>query len=1830
MRTAFFTSFFVVLFALSCGTRENSSTKEPKVFDSRFSEYIKAYTSGTISHKDNIRVQFTENVTVPDNISADEVLDILPAVEGSLVKTGSHEITFSPTKKLKSGQNYVFSVKLGALMEMPKELEVFEINVKVIEQNFDVKLSPVDAPDPSQPDKLSLSGMMTLADFAEIENVEKMIPVPDGLTISWQHTSGTTHRFNVTALKRGERNETLNLAVSGSPIGIKKSENLSVIIPSIGVFAVLSTKLNSGDNTYVSIFFSDPLDTKQTLAGLIQIEGVKNPGMVIDGNELKVYVPKNLSGTRKLEISQGIKNTKNKTLEQNSVNYVAFEPEKPAVKLIGSGSILPSTDGLVLPFESVNLKAVRVEIVKIFEDNLPQFFQTNNYNGNDELIRVGQVVINKTISLKDQADDLSAWNRFTLELSSLFQAERGALYQIRIGFAPEDTNFPCEETFEAQEEYEQSEWSIYSGDGFYSYGNLWSYRYPNGYQWQERDNPCHVSYYHSGRFMTTSLLATDIGLIAKIGADNSMVVFSTNMTTAQPIQGNIKILDYQLQELGSSLADIDGMTKFNPARRPFLVVAEHQGQNSYLRLNDNEALSTSNFDVSGTRVKGNLKGFIYGERGVWRPGDDVYLSFMLEDPDNRIPGDHPIVMELRDPRGTVRDKQVLKNGVNGLYTFKTATSSDAPTGYWNANIAVGNNHFNKTVKIETIKPNRLKINLDLGEDPITYENRNLSGQMQVDWLTGITGSNLKVETELRLDEMNTTFDGYAQYEFDDNVKKFQKNPEVIFQGQVDEQGKAALNLQLPYKPNSPGAIKATFNTKAFEPGGGFSINSKSVTYYPYNAFVGLNLISAEGNRIKRDEQQTMKIVSLDAKGKPVNKSGLEFKIYKLNWSWWWNHSYDHSTNYLSSRYSTLVETKKVNTQGGEATVDFEIKSPNWGRYIAVIKDPASGHSASQVFYTRWYGGSDENSMGASLLEISTNKAEYAVGENIQVTMRGSLEGKALVSVENGSSVLESFWIKSEKEWTTFEIPASAKMAPNVYLNVTLLQPHGQTVNDLPIRMYGVAPIKVFDPNTKLQPVIKMADELRPGEPVEITITEQNAQPMSYTLAVVDEGLLDITNFKTPQPWDHFYSKEAIGVKTWDLYNDVIGAYGGRLERLISIGGGEGGLPDPDKMQENRFKPVVQFMGPFFLDAGGSKKHSFTMPQYIGSVKTMVVAGLNEAYGSAEKATPVVKPLMVLGTLPRVVGPGEKISLPVNVFRYKDHIKDATIEIETSGVLKLAGAKSQKIKLDNETGTLHFDLEVEEKIGLGKLIIKGTSGAETARHEINIASRSPNEEQTITRLVAIKAGEDTELPISLFGMDGTNRVSLELASIPPINLERRLQYLIRYPHGCVEQTVSSVFPQLYLDEVTELTNEERIKIESNIQTAIEKLSRFQSLSGGMTYWPGSTHTSSWGTSYAYHFLIEAQKKGFPVSTSLMNSLRKYQRNKATIWTKSLDHWDSDLIQSYRLFTLAIDGQAELGAMNRLRNTSDKSYQSVCKLAAAYAAIGQKDAAISLFRSVTKPLKEERYGYYYYNYGSYGRDLALKLEAYTYLEDYTEAFKILQELSERLANDSWMSTQTTAYSLLAIGKYVIANHSDEPMSADISYGSTSTTWTSDKAIYRSEINPKNGEKLKISNEGKSNLFATLTTTGTPKPGNEVAANSDMSISMRLVDEKGRSLNADSIKVGKSFDVLVKVKNNYAYGSVRDIALSHILPSGWEIQNDRLNDQQTTEYSAYNYQDIRDDRVYTYFHLQNAEAKTIKVSVTAAYPGKFYMPGVQSEAMYKATIHAKDKGKWVYVYE
>src|SRR5664280_2642315 len=400
---------------------------------------------------------------------------------------------------------------------------------------------------------------------------------------------------------------------------------------------------------------------------------------------------------------------------------------------------------------------------------------------------------------------------------------------------------------------------------------------------------------------------------------------------------------------------------------------------------------------------------------------------------------------------------------------------------------------------------------------------------------------------------------------------------------------------------------------------------------------------------------------------------------------------------------------------------------------------------------------------------------------------------------------------------------------------------------MPMRLYGVVPVMVEDPGTRLSPVIEMASEIRSQKPIVIKVSEAKKKAMTYTVAVVDEGLLDITGFKTPDPWKYFYAREALGVQTWDLYDFVLGAFGGTLERVFATGGDEAAI-DRSANKAKRFVPVVKFLGSFTLGAGKTNTHTIILPHYTGSVRTMIIAGSDRAFGAAEKSVLVKDPLMLLVTAPRVVSPGEKVALPVSIFIQKEGIKDITIKAEGNDLVSF----EEKTKNISVSGTgekdSEFSFTAAGKTGKAKISVTATGGGESATYNMEIEVRSPNPPDTHAEVKVIRKNEKFEATFKPFGVEGSNSALFQVSSLPSINLEKRMDYLLDYPYGCSEQITSAAFPQLWLGELT--SNDQTITqtASANITEAISKLISRQMINGGIVLWPGSSQPDNWVTSY----------------------------------------------------------------------------------------------------------------------------------------------------------------------------------------------------------------------------------------------------------------------------------------------------------------------------------------------------------------------------------------------
>jgi uncharacterized protein YfaS (alpha-2-macroglobulin family) len=1820
-----------VIFFIQKGAGKDPATT---TINPAFGEYISSYTAGIVSSNTAIRIVLAQD---PTDSTITRIFNFSPSIDGEATWLDKRTIEFKPEGRLASGQVYQVGFSLGKVIDgIPDDLRTFQYSFQVIPQNFEIQVVNLKPYVKTELKRQMIEGSLNTADFAENETVEKMLAADQAgksLRLSWTHNSdGKQHGFVVEDVERKEEATSVDLNVSGTPLGISQTASEKVEVPPLGDFKVTKAWVEQGSAQAVVIQFSDPLSESQNLEGLIRLSELQDVDFEIKDNEVRVYPPVRQTGNRTLEVEAGVKNILNYRMAEGASFDLAFEQLNPSVRFTGNGSILPGSDGLVLPFEAVNLKAVDVKIVKIFEANVLQFLQVNNISGDEELRRVGKPIVKKMVSLENSGVvDFGKWNRFSIDLSTYINAEPGAIYQVSINFKRSYASFTCEgeEAPVNETAFEEQTWDSNPEESYWD--SYEDYYYGEGYNWRDRDNPCTNSYYVN-KAIRRNVIASDLGIIAKRGGGGSTVIVVNDLKTTAPLSGvSIDVYDFQQQVIGSATTGSDGKATISSRQTPFALVARNGNQRGYLRLFDGESLSLSNFDVGGERVNDGLKGFLYGERGVWRPGDSLYLSFVLEDKMKVLPAGHPVVFELQNPQGQVVNRLVRSNSENGFYNFATATSVDATTGNWLGRVKVGGTEFTQPIKIETVKPNRLKINLDFGKDKLTAGDNNISGDLQVNWLHGAPGKNLKAEFEVTLVQGETKFPKYDEYVFDDPSRDFSSESQKVYDGETDENGHATVNASLSVEGNPPGMLNAIFRGKAFEESGNFSIDRFTIPFYPYQSFTGIRLPKGDAARgmLLTDTTHRVDVVTVDGDGNPVSRNGIEMYLYELRWSWWWDQSSNGSVSFMSGSDANPVAQGKIRTVNGRGAWTFKVNYPAWGRYFVKAYDPVSGHSTGKIVYIDWPGwaGRARNeSAGASMLSFTSDKGSYNVGEQANLVIPGADNSRALISVENGSQVLNTYWLETKAGDNPFSFKIEPSMAPNIFVHVTLLQPHGQSQNNRPIRLYGVIPVMVENPQTRLEPVIEMPDVLEPGKEVTIKVSEKTSKKMTYTLAMVDEGLLDLTRFKTPDLWKRFYAREALGVKTWDLYDQVIGAYGGKIERLLAIGGDEAATKEDDP-KANRFKPVVKFFGPITLN-GGSKEHTFVMPQYIGSVKTMLVAGYDGAYGSNEKATPVRKPLMVLATLPRVLGPDEKVRLPITLFTMEQSIKNVKVDVKVSGPVTMNN-NSQNVAMNGSDVTVDFDLAVKSETGIAKIEVTASSGSYTSTDVIEIEVRNPNTPVTKVVSAVLDAGKTWTQAVSKDGITGTNTAVLEVSSLPPINLGQRLKYLIQYPYGCIEQTTSSVFPQLYLDLVKDQNDTEKARVQRNVKAGIERLKLFQRGDGGFAYWPGSPDADSWGSTYAGHFLVEAEKKGYFVPNDMIRKWKKFQKNKVTAWRKHQDPYSSELIQAYRLYTLALAGEADLGSMNRLREQGSLPAQALWMLASAYVKAGQPEAAKALVAKlpyVVKPYSEMAW-----SYGSDLRDEAIILETLILLGDREKAFELVKTISEALSNpNSWMTTQTTAWCLKSVGSFAAGQEQGE-LRFTWSFDGKETSASTKMSFAQVELNSETAKQnsLKVVNESKKMLFVRVITQGTPARGNETDASNNLDVSVSYMDVDGNPVDPSRLEQGTQFVASVSVSNPGLRGAYKNLAINQVFPSGWEINNLRLDEAESRlSGDKPAYQDIRDDRVYTYFDLNPGQRQTFRVLLTATYGGKYYLPGVTCEAMYDKNIYARTKGKEVEV--
>ena len=1831
-------------------------TAKPKIIevDSAFAEYVSAYTSGMLSRNSTIMIELANELPIDSNYNDDNkiplpdsnllknVISFSPTIKGKARFISNRMIEFVPEKPLKEQTLYTVTFKLSKLVDVSAACRTMRFQFSTYSQTMSVDWNASQNIDNYNIEWHTIAGNVKLSDAEDTLKLYKTINVTQNgkqLKVRWNKIDATNYAVLIDSVLRTTEKGKVFITWNGKSIGVKENGKKEISIPALGDFSVTDVKVNDDENSSITLTFSDPIKQDQDVNGLINLSNNATLTYSIQQNTIQVFLAERIVGSYTLNVASGIKNFKGYAMNTTYNTTLEFEAPKPKVVINGKGSILPNSQGLFFPFETIGLKSVDVRIIKIYNSNIKQFLQVNDLDGDEGLKRVGKTIIEKNIKLPDITNaNINKWTQHVIDLKKFINPDPGSIYRVSIKFKKEYTNFDCPSNDGEDTENNDEEIKDWTEEEWHGYG--YDYGYDTWYGYDDDYSPCDENYY-DGKAVSRNILASDIGIVYKLDDDKTAHVYVSNMLTTEPmVNTEIEFSDYTNQTIVIGKTNGFGMLDVKLTRKPFLIIAKNGNQRGYLKVKENKANALSVFDIEGEQYQKGVKGYIYAERGVWRPGDSIFLTFILEDKQHTIPKNHPEKLELKNQTGMVVYETTTTNSIDKMYDFRCATTPNASTGNYMATVTIGNNVFNKRINIETVKPNRLKINLTFPDSILSVKNKTQKVQLLSKWLHGGNAKNLKTTVSAVINPAETTFKKYKEYVFQSPLKQTMSDEITIFSGTLNENGIVTFDA-LPNIPKEvAGVVKATYVTKVFEQSGDFSIDRAQVLIAPFKHYVGLQAPSKsnEYEPLQTNKKQVFKIITVDEKGNAAKVNQLQLRVYKLNWQWWYERDEDDLSNFVAKNATAIIKDSMIMPTDETANFSLTVKDKEWGRYLITVTDVNGGHQTGTIVFfdmPYWNRESRTNTENATMLNFSTDKPSYKTGEKVKVSIPTASKGKVLISIENATKVLQSQWINATAGETKYEFVASATMTPNVFIHITYLQPHINTVNDLPIRLYGVIPIAVVDENTFLHPIVETSNTARPEENMIVKVKEQNGKKMSYTLEIVDDGLLDLTHFKTPNPWNTFFAKQALGVKTWDMYDAVIGAYSGKLDKMISIGG-DGEYQDEYANKANRFIPMVKHLGPFTLEKGQTTTHKIAIPNYIGSVRVMVVAQHDGSYGNTQKEVAIKKPLMLLATLPRVFSPSEEIELPVTVFAMENFVKDVNVSIEVNSYIELSN-KQQSVHFSNIGDEIvNFKLKVKNKIGIAKVKIKATSGKEVAYQEIEIDVRMPNPMTTQASEFVLEPGKSIIQPIQFFGFEGTNSATIELSTIPSIGLENHLNYLIQYPHGCIEQTTSSVFPQLFINNLMNISDTLNNQITENIKRGIKRIQLFQTVDGGFSYWPGENDASEFGSNYAGHFLIEAEKKGFVVPVALKSNWLKYQKDKAKKWNEANtsfvemhDEESYQFLQAYRLYTLALNNTPEIGAMNQLREYKNLKPVAKWRLAAAYKLIGQFEVANLLVKNL--PLEVTNYRELSYAYGSTIRDKALMLETLTNLKDEKRAAIVVNQIIATLNKTNWMSTQESAYCLLALCKYYNTYNSNAifPIAYSINNGAASTLTIQKKIgkLFLSETVFPKQNSVNIKNTSTARLYGKVIIKGVPLTDNTKQVKNGISISVIYKNMNNETIDPTKIIQGTDIKAIITVVNLSKNKNLKEMALTQLFPSGWEIHNSRMDEVSVNTNDA-RYQDVRDDRVYSYYDAPIGTAKIFTTKLNATYLGKFYLPAINSEAMYDNSITASVPGFWVNV--
>ncbi len=1554
------------------------------------------------------------------------------------------------------------------------------------------------------------------------------------------------------------------------------------------VWTETSTNTERGDLTY---YFNYLLNQDIDYSSFINIEPKVNYEIEIFKNRMLLIGDFEPGETYKITLNKDFPNVLGNTLKENDVQFVQFNQLEKMIEFVEEDAIyLPSKGSRYVAVRLNGVKTLNLNVYKIYENNIIQIFNAGRaydfyYDDNEDMDyswsyyntnKYGDLVYNSNIDLS------SIEKKGNISLLKLdfkdYIRDRG-VYVVRL---IDSTNLSLQ----------------------------------------------------TDKIITIS----DIGIIAKTNNDD-LFVSVNSLDNAEPIQGaKVRLISENNQIVEDLVTNNSGVVYFRELNKrketkiPKLIKVEKNNDINYLLLSENTIFSNYIFDNLDGAESSGYKAFLYGDRELYRPGDSLVMAGIIRDENRKTLKNLPVEIQLLMPNSKIFKKFMLETDENGGFSTIFKIPENIITGSYrikaltSQNLAIGERKIN----IEQFVPQRIK--LTLKTDKNEYKsNEIIKVSALAENLFGTPAVNREYNAEISLRQKQFKNRDLQNYSFEiKNTQIDEKYQE--FSGQTDNSGNISFQIPLAEFENS-GLIEANISLTVFDESSRPVYINKIVPIETQSHFFGIGKIN---NWLNINQYYDIPLVAVKSNGESAGKVKASVSVVRKYWQTVARRSeYSDYIYYENQEREELVLSKDIVIDGKNGKIGF--KPTNSGIYEIRVSYPNSLSYSSYEMMAYGYGFSSTNAFQVSkegYIDIYSEKENYYIGDKAKLMFRTPFNGRLIVTIERGG-IIENYNLTTREKTAELNLDIKDSYLPNIYVSAVLIKPLVDI--SIPINVaYGYLPIKVDKKSTILPISISANENSRSGVKQTVTVKTLAHKDVNVTIAVVDEGIHQIKKSETPNPHKFFYEKMALGVSTYDVYRIIFPEL---KSKKLSFGGGEGFDEVFDNFVMNKFAderviPLAKWSGILKTDSKGEAKFEFELPKFSGSVRISAVAYIDDAFGSDSKNMTISDPIILSSAMPRFLTTGDESFSSVNISNTTNNTMQVSLNIKSSGPLKIENFKDNSISIPaNSEKRVNFNVKALNYEGLGKIELFANSKSESQSESINLPIRYPAVFTKYYKSGSISGNNKKEFNFSNKFESGSSVTYLTMSKTPVVEYINGLEFLLNYPHGCMEQTVSQAFPLLYypdLAKVSRITNDkykdkdgERIII-----SVIDRTKMLQLPDGSWGMWESEYSGHWWTSCYTTHFLISAKNQGYNVSDNSIEKALNYLKLKSanaelTIYNMLVGNKLSKIQQYpreaiYGLFVLSLAGRADYSTMNFYKNKlNDLTNDSKILLASAYKLAGDNGN----YKRIIGSVKTENTSYVIFPNTAMSspiRDFAISLYSIIVSEpNDNRIISMTKQLGEMLKNKKDMTTQEAAFGFLALGKSLNLAANNKPVNIFANDDKNEIAQFDDKKMSINAISHSAKILLNSKAEGKAYYF--INSYGIPKDGKYEEKDNYLKVRRTFYDKRGQEIKKLNFKSGDEIIVQLSISSENYGMNVNDMLISDLLPAGLEVENPRLKDTKSYTWIKYSQEpkhfDYRDDRVNIYFDF--TENTSFYYVVRAVVPGKFKLGPVTANAMYNSDI-------------